>query len=116
MKKVLYILLFLLIAANISAQKNYVIDSVCVDAQRYYSAYGESGSTYKWSVTNETGDTIMKSPGVDFKELITPGLYDYGSDLQITWTTPGTYRITDVQYSIHGCDTRSQPNAFACGA
>jgi gliding motility-associated-like protein len=121
MKKLLHILLFLLFAASIAAQKNYVIDSVCVDAQRYYSAYGELGSTYKWAVVNESGDTIMQSPGTDIKDLITPGLYNYGSEMQITWTTPGFYKITDVQYSIHGCDTLQQgfvrvfnpPTAFA---
>lgn len=121
MKKLLHILLFLLFAANIAAQKNYVIDSVCVDAQRYYSAYGELGSTYKWSVVSESGDTIMQSSGTDIKDLITPGLYNYGSEMQITWTTPGFYKITDVQYSIHGCDTLQQgyvrvfnpPTAFA---
>ncbi|MCB8963409.1 MAG: gliding motility-associated C-terminal domain-containing protein [Bacteroidales bacterium] len=121
MKKLLHILLFLLFAANIAAQKYYVIDSVCVDAQRYYSAYGELGSTYKWSVVNESGDTIMQSSGADIKDLITPGLYNYGSEMQITWTTPGFYKITDVQYSIHGCDTLQQgyvrvfnpPTAFA---
>jgi hypothetical protein len=108
MKKSLHILLFLLFAVNIAAQKNYVIDSVCVDANRYYSAYGELGSTYKWAVVNESGDTIMHSPGVDIKDLITPGLYNYGSEMQITWDTPGTYKISDVQYSIHGCDTLQQ--------
>lgn len=100
--------MFLLFAANIAAQKNYVIDSVCVDALRYYSAYGELGSTYKWAVTNESGDTIMQSPGSDIKDLITPGLYNYGSEMQITWDTPGIYKISDVQYSIHGCDTLQQ--------
>jgi hypothetical protein len=121
MKKLLHISMFLLFAANIAAQKNYVIDSVCVGANRYYSAYGEQASTYKWSVVNGAGDTIMKSPGVDIKDLITPGFYNYGSEIQIKWDTPGTYKITDVQYSIHGCDTLQQgfvkvfnpPYAFA---
>lgn len=110
MKKLIHILFFLFFAANIAAQDYYAIDSVCVDAQRKYRADGEEGSTYIWAVTNEVGDTIMQSAGVDFKDLITPGVFNFGSELEMIWDTPGNYLITTIQYSIHGCDTIQQGN------
>ncbi len=106
----MYILFFLFVAANVAAQENYVIDSVCIDAQRMYRGDGEQGSTYIWAITGEAGDTIVQSPGNDFQDLITPGVYKYGSELPMTWDTPGSYLITTIQYSIHGCDTTQQGN------
>ncbi len=104
----MYILFFLFVAANVAAQENYVIDSVCIGAERFYRGDGELGSTYIWAITDEVGDTIVQSPGNDFKDLITPGIYNYGSELPMTWDTPGSYLITTIQYSIHGCDTTQQ--------
>ncbi|GAB1451525.1 hypothetical protein MASR2M47_15810 [Draconibacterium sp.] len=110
MKNLIHILFFLFFAANVAAEDIYVIDSVCVDAQRLYRADGEEGSTYIWAITNEVGDTIMQSPGNDFKDLVSPGLFKFGSELDMTWDTPGNYLITTIQYSIHGCDTTQQGN------
>jgi hypothetical protein len=110
MKKLMYIAFSLLIAASVAAQESYVIDSVCIGAQRVYRGDGELGSTYIWAVTNEAGDTIVQSPGNDFEDLIAPGIFKYGSELPMTWDTPGSYLITTIQYSIHGCDTTQQGN------
>ncbi len=106
----MYILLFLFVAANVAAQDFYVIDSVCIGAERIYRGDGELGSTYIWAITNEAGDTIVQSPGNDFQDLIAPGIFNYGSELPMLWDTPGTYLITTIQYSVHGCDTTQQGN------
>jgi hypothetical protein len=45
MKKLMYILFFLFVAANVAAQENYVIDSVCIGAERVYRGDGELNST-----------------------------------------------------------------------
>lgn len=106
----MYILLILFVATNVAAQENYVIDSVCIGAERVYRGDGELGSTYIWAVTNEVGDTITQSSGNDFNDLISPGVYNYGSEFPVIWDTPGNYLITTIQYSIHGCDTTQQGN------
>ena len=117
----MYIIFFLLIAANVAAQESYVIDSVCVDAERFYRVNGENGSTYLWAVTDTAGDTVFQSPGTSFADQISFELYNYGSELQTVWNTTGTYLISTIQWSIHGCDTMQQgyvkvfdpPYAFA---
>lgn len=96
---------FLLIAANLAAQENYVIDSVCIGADRDYRIEGEEGSTYEWIVTDEVGDTISELPGDLFTDETFPGVFTFGSEIQIFWDTPGTYKLSSIQYSIHGCDT-----------
>ena len=108
MKKLMYILFFLIFAANVAAQESYVIDSVCVDADRFYRVNGEDGSTYLWAVTDTAGDTVFQSPGTPFADQISFDLYNYGSELNTKWNTTGTYLISTIQWSIHGCDTLQQ--------
>ncbi len=105
----MYIFFLMLFATTLAAQarlndlvgqETYVIDSVCIDAVRNYRINGWESSTYKWNITNEAYDTVYNSPGTPFlKDSI------HGSEIEMIWDTSGTFLITTIQYSIHGCDT-----------
>jgi gliding motility-associated-like protein len=107
-KKLMYIWLILILAANAAAQENYVIDSVCIDAERFYRVDGEEGSTYLWAITSTTGDTILQSDGIPFTDPKSPGFFNYGSKQPVLWNAIGIFQITTIQWSIHGCDTVQQ--------
>jgi gliding motility-associated-like protein len=122
MKKLMYILLFLLFAANLAAQENYVIDSVCVGTSEIYKIGTTfKGSTWEWYLKDSLGNEIAKPAGTDFWEEISPGDTLWESRINIIWDSTGIFELSVLHYSEHGCDTLEQgrikvfplPNAYA---
>lgn len=86
-----------------------VIDSVCVNSTRKYRIDGEEKSTYQWVLYDDlTGSTVsLTNPsGTRFDETIP--VEKHGSEIEITWNQPGTFRLEAIQYSGFGCDTLRQ--------
>ncbi len=54
-------MMLLLVAALQAAGQGYVIDKVCLGAQRNYRIDGESGSTYLWQLTDSIGNPVTLS-------------------------------------------------------
>ena len=103
----MYILFILLFAASAAAQESYVIDSVCVGANRTYRIDGEKGSTYEWHLKdiNENELTLTNPSGTPFIDVITPGDTVWGSETDILWDVTGEFVLSTYQFSEHGCDT-----------
>ena len=98
--------MLLLIAAIQAAGDTYDIDSVCVNATRNYRVNGEVGSTYEWLLTDAGGNpvTLSNPSGSTFTET-TSGTTLYGSEITISWPTPGLFSLMSVQTSVFGCDS-----------
>lgn len=105
-----YILLTILLIAASQAAGQYIIDSVCVDAVRYYRVDGETGSTYIWKMTDPFSNVTTLTGNAD--------------TVAITWNVvPGIYKLSTIQHSVvTGCDglleigdikVFSKPLAFA---
>lgn len=96
--------------ANLAAQESYVIDSVCVGADRTYRVDGEKGSTYEWFILDTAGVTVANPTYTDFREDDNPNPGDtiWGSDITYIWNTVGDFDIMTLHYSVHGCDTLVQ--------
>ena len=123
LKSILTIIL-LAVTTLVMAQKSYLIDSVCVGAERYYRIDGEEGSTYDWHITDTvTGAEITVTPaeGTPVTDTDTNGNPIWGNEISHFWTDEGIYRVTTYHYSEFGCDTLEQglvrvyegPEAFA---
>jgi gliding motility-associated-like protein len=109
MKKLMYILLFLLMAANVAAQESYVIDSVCTGANRFYRIdTKEKGSTWEWHIKDTLGNEIANPAYTDFLIESSPGDTTWGSEINYTWNDIGVFHILTLHYSEHGCDTLEQ--------
>ena len=105
------IMMLLLIVAFQAAGQTYVIDRVCSGAQRHYRIDGEAGSRYMWQLTDSLGNpvSLTNQAGTGFTTTDpNTGQVRVGSEIIIPWTTPGTYKLTAVQYSALGCDTLQQ--------
>ncbi len=101
MKKLMYIFFLMMMAANVVAQETYVIDSVCFEENRNYYIEGWEGSTFEWIITNEeTYDTVHHETNTTFADGAV-----FASEINYTWDSPGTFLITAIQTSEHGCDT-----------
>lgn len=98
--------MILLIAAIQAAGDTYDIDSVCINATRNYRVNGEAGSTYEWLLTDSAGNPVIlpNSTGSTFTET-TSGTTLYGSEITISWPTPGLFNLMSVQTSVFGCDS-----------
>ncbi len=104
----MYIVFFLLMAANLLAQESYVIDSVCVGAERTYRRDGEAGYTYYWEIIDRQLDDTIPVSGVDFTETNGPDV-TRGSEIQdYRWEVPGEFAIVVTVFSEHNCDTIEQ--------
>ena len=70
MKRQKYILMMILLVVTtmVIAQESYVIDSVCVGAERTYRRDGEAGYTYYWEIIDRQLDDTIPVSGVDFTE------------------------------------------------
>jgi gliding motility-associated-like protein len=95
MKRITYILsliITLLSGLGSYGQTPYVIDEVCVGADRHYRVDGEAGSTYIWTLTNPDATTIT--------------LPETGDAVNIVWNVPaGVYSLSTVQHNpVTGCD------------
>ncbi|WP_319479811.1 Ig-like domain-containing protein [uncultured Draconibacterium sp.] len=107
MKKLMYIVFFLLMAANLLAQESYVIDSVCVGTERTYRRDGEAGYTYYWEIIDRQLVDTFGVPEVPFEEDLGNDTI-YGSESTMLWDTDGDYDIVVYVTSEHGCDTVEQ--------
>jgi len=112
MKRLKYILILTLLAVTtlVTAQENYVIDSVCIGSDRDYRIKGENGSTYDWFVLDTFGVTLANPAYTDFREDDNPNPGDtiWGSEINYLWNTVGDFDILTLHYSEHGCDTVEQ--------
>ena len=107
MKKLMYIVFFLLMAANLLAQETYVIDSVCVGAQRTYAHDGEEGYTFAWEIVDrQLGDTMYVT-GSDFMDINGTDT-TWGNEIEHLWDAEGEYDIIVYVTTEHGCDTLEQ--------
>jgi len=109
MNRLKYILLMTLLAATslVAAQTSYVIDEVCVGADRNYRIDGVAGSTWEWKLLDSDSIEIaLDNPtGIDFTGTDTDGNPVYGSEITIPWdVAPGTYSISTEQTSSFGCE------------
>ncbi len=109
MKRSIYIFLFLLIAANIAAQEEYVIDLVCAGTDRVYRIdTKEKGSRWEWYLKDSLGIEIDQPVATDFWEESSPGDTTWGSEINITWNDIGKFYLSTLHFSSHGCDTLEQ--------
>ncbi|MDX8337600.1 Ig-like domain-containing protein [Draconibacterium sp. IB214405] len=107
MKRLMYIVFFLLMAANLLAQENYVIDSVCIGAERTYRRDGEAGYTYYWEIVDrQINDTIFPT-GEDFIEINGTDT-TWGNQIGYRWEVEGEFDIVVKVFSEHKCDTIEQ--------
>ncbi len=101
-------ILFLVMATSVLAQETYVIDSVCVGAERTYRRDGEAGYTYDWYIRDTLGTNVANPSGIDFSEVITPGDTTWGSEITYQWIDTGIFDIVVEVYTEHSCDTLEQ--------
>ena len=120
MKRLKYIwTMLLLVAALQAAGAPYVIDKVCVGAERHYRVDGEPGSDYLWLLTDADNNTVDLAGSLFTDTDPVSGATKQGSEITITWNTVGNFDLSSVQISIHGCDTTEQgqievyPHPFA---
>ena len=93
MNRLRFILLTILLAvAYVAAGQRYVIDSVCRGAERHYRIDGETGSTYTWTLTDPSGNTVTLPETADTVTIIFN-------------VAAGDYTLSTLQTSIHGCDS-----------
>ena len=109
MKKLMYIVFFLFMAANLLAQETYVIDSVCLGAYRTYRLDGEEGSTYEWNIYR-TSDSSLYAADIPYIEFVdperpAPGDTTWGSEIDQLWDEEGEFDVEVLHWSAHGCDT-----------
>lgn len=99
--------MILLVAALQVAGQSYVIDEVCIGAERYYRIDGEKGSIYEWLLTDSLGtDVPLSNPsGLTFTEVVSPGDTVYGNEISIIWSNTGDFTLSSIQTSAFGCDT-----------
>ena len=107
MKKLMYIVFFLFMAANLLAQETYVIDSVCVGAERTYRRDGEKLYTYYWEIVDRLASDTSYVPGVDFTEVNGTDT-TWGNEITHLWDAIGDFDIVVYVTTEHGCDTVEQ--------
>ncbi|WP_321370377.1 Ig-like domain-containing protein [uncultured Draconibacterium sp.] len=109
MKRLMYIVIFLLMAANLLAQETYVIDSVCIGATRTYRIDGDEGDTYEWNIYRMPDSSLYASevPYIDFMDEDRPAVGDttWGSEIDQLWDEIGEFDVEVLHWSVHGCDT-----------
>ncbi len=103
----MYIVFFLLMAANLLAQESYVIDSVCVGAERTYRRDGEKLYLYDWHIIDRQLTDTFEVPEIPFEEVLGSDT-TWGSQISHTWDAEGDYDILVYVTSEHGCDTVEQ--------
>lgn len=86
----------------------------CIGATAIYRVVGEEGSTYSWTITDDTGAPLSWAnlTGTNFTETITTNLggtsttvTNYGSETTVLWPFTGNYSLEVTQYSVHSCKT-----------
>ena len=100
MKRLMYIVFFLLMATNLLAQESYVIDSVCVGAERTYRRDGKAGYTYDWFILDKDSNLVANPIGVDIEYNAV-----WGNEFDYQWGDTGTFFIRVEVFTEHNCDT-----------
>lgn len=104
--KYILILLMLTVTFQVMAQESYVIDEVCIGAERTYRIDGEEGSSWEWHLTaaDGTNQPLSNPLGTDFTGTAQDGSPVYGSEISIDWNVPpGTYSLWVQQTSTFSC-------------
>ncbi|QIA06257.1 Ig-like domain-containing protein [Draconibacterium halophilum] len=107
MKKLMYIVFFLMMATNLLAQETYVVDSVCVGAERTYRRDGEKLYLYDWHIIDHQLVDTFAVPGVDFEEVAGNDT-TWGNEITHLWDAEGDYDLLVYVTTEHGCDTVEQ--------
>lgn len=109
MKRLKYISMLLLLIVALQAA-GQTIDKVCVGSERKYRINGEDRSTYLWLLNDPSGNPVKLSnpTGTPFTSTKPDGTILEGNEVTIQWNQAGTFNLSAVQYSIHGCDTLEQ--------
>uniref|UniRef100_UPI003216531F Ig-like domain-containing protein n=1 Tax=uncultured Draconibacterium sp. TaxID=1573823 RepID=UPI003216531F len=107
MRKLMYIVFFLMMAANLFAQEIYVVDSVCIGAERTYRHDGEEGYSYYWEIIDVLNRDTSNVPGVDFMEVDNIDT-TWGNEITKLWDLVGDFDILVQVTTEHGCDTVEQ--------
>lgn len=98
-----------MVAVNVAAQGDYVIDLVCAGTGRVYRIdTKESGSTWEWYLKDSLGIEIAKPVATGFWEETSPGDTTWGSEINILWNDIGKFYLSTLHFSSHGCDTLEQ--------
>ena len=107
MKRQKYILMMILLVVTtmVIAQESYVIDSVCVGAERTYRRDGEAGYTYYWEIIDRQLDDTIPVSGVDFPEINGADITRGNEIRDYRWEVAGEYTIVVTVFSEHNCDT-----------
>ncbi len=103
----MYIVFFLLMATNLLAQESYVIDSVCVGAERTYRRDGEAAYTYYWEIVDRQINDTLYLTGDDFTEINGTDT-TWGNQILYRWEVVGEFDIIVTVFSEHNCDTIEQ--------
>jgi len=107
LKRLNYILLMtLLLAIQMMAQAQYVIDKVCKDAVRTYRVDGETGLTYTWILKDHLGNSVSIPSGAPFADTDGSGNLIEGSEISITWSfNADIYSLSVEKQSSFNCST-----------
>ncbi len=89
--EVKHIALLLLLLLSMQGRAQYIIDRVCVGAERHYKIDGQPGVTYDWKLIDE-----------DLSVTVLP---ETGDNVTITW---------DVQEGIYTLTTQAQDEITGC--
>ncbi len=102
-------IIVLAVTARVAEGQTYVIDSVCVGAERTYRLDGEEGSYYEWDIYSMPDSSVFADsvPYTDFRDIGRPTANDttWGSQIQQLWDVVGEFNIEVTHWSLHGCDT-----------
>ncbi len=102
-------IIVLAVTARVAEGQTYVIDSVCVGAERTYRLDGEEGSYYEWDIYSMPDSSVFADsvPYTDFTDIGRPTANDttWGSQIQQLWDVVGEFNIEVTHWSLHGCDT-----------
>jgi len=96
----------LLLAIQMVAQAQYVIDKVCKDAVRTYRVDGETGLTYTWILKDHLGNSVSIPSGAPFTDTDGSGNLIEGSEIKINWSfDPDIYTLMIEKQSQFNCKT-----------
>ena len=108
LKRLNYILLMtLLLAIQMVAQAQSVIDKVCKDAVRTYrvdKGEGDPILSYTWILKDHLGNPVSVPAGSGFVDTDATGNSIEGSEIVINWNfTPGIYTLSVEKQSLSKC-------------
>ena len=109
MKRLKYILTMILLAvAALAAEgQTYVIDSVCMGAERNYRRDGEKNNFYDWYIIDKLSSDTFGVPGIDYTEINGTDT-TWGNEISYLWDAVGEFDMLVYVTTEHGCDTAEQ--------